>query len=143
MSIYGFDDGLNKTETPTKAEHDAVAQYTEDSGWIYPTLASPFSNDSSNTVRYRKIGKIVFIEGAVITTSNIAAGGTAQTIFTLPEGYRPSHSQYLVGKGVERYTYYLRIYTSGRVTASNYGISTDVQIPNNTWLSVNAAFAVD
>lgn len=143
MSIYGFDDGLNKTETPTKAEHDAVAQYTEDSGWIYPTLGSKFSNESDQRVRYRKIGKIVFIEGAV-TSAMAFPANASYDIFTLPAGYRPSHNQYFICKGTGKATYDLRIYENGRVNFSRYGVTnTDTAVSQGTWMAVNGIFSVD
>ena len=143
MSIYGFDESLNKAEVPSMDAFEAVEEMTADSGWQTATLASPFTADASNPVRYRKMGKTVYITGAVSNSEAIAAGGTATTIFTLPEGYRPEHGQYLIGKGIGRYTYYLRIYASGRVTISNYGAgASDENIPRNTWVSVTASFPV-
>ena len=56
-----------------------------DSGWITPTLNSPFTNYDTTLygpIQYRKIGNIVNIQGAT-AQSSVAA------VFTLPEGFRP------------------------------------------------------
>lgn len=56
-------------------------------GWVTPTLSSPFTYFNSETVRYQRVGDIVFLVGAV--TRNAAADGA--TVFTLPAGYRPAN----------------------------------------------------
>lgn len=143
MSIYGFDESLNKAEVPSMDAFEAVEDMTVDSGWQTPTIVSPFTSDAGQPAAYRKLGKTVFITGAVNTSEAIAAGGSAVAIFTLPEGYRPSKNMYLVGKSIGRYTYYLRIYTSGRVNVSNYGAgASDESIPKNTWLALTCSFPV-
>lgn len=55
-----------------------------DSGWITPTLNSPYVSYGGpyGPIRYRKIGAIVNIQGII---SNAAQG----VVFTLPSGFRP------------------------------------------------------
>lgn len=67
-----------------------------DTGWISPTLQNSYTAESGNEIKYRKIGKTVYIAGGVRRASAIAG---AQTIFTLPAGFRPEHSGQL-GAGV-------------------------------------------
>ena len=58
----------------------------EDTGWInvksFQNGAANWQNGSS-PVRYRKIGKIVYLNG-------LLQSGTTGVQFTLPEGFRPS-----------------------------------------------------
>jgi len=66
-----------------------------DSGWIAPTLTSNFvAYGSDVAAEYRKIGKVVFIQGAVKPATSavgtgMSNGGGPYTLFTLPSGYRP------------------------------------------------------
>lgn len=53
-----------------------------DTGWTNVTLVNGWSGGGS-TPRYRRVGRVVYIEGMV-------SGGTSNTIFTLPAGFRPT-----------------------------------------------------
>lgn len=59
-------------------------------GWIAPTLTSPWANYGSpyQSVRYRRIGDVVSIQG-LINSGTTSVSGTS-TAFTLPAGYRPA-----------------------------------------------------
>lgn len=65
-----------------------ITEYIEDSGWITATLTDDFTTYSSSqvtfTVQYRKIGKIVHIQGVVNPVNKITASSTITVIFTLP-----------------------------------------------------------
>ena len=65
---------------------ERLSKLEEDSGWInvksFQNGAGNWQNGSS-PVRYRKIGKIVYLNG-------LLASGTTGVQFTLPEGFRPS-----------------------------------------------------
>ena len=76
------------TTAITIASDGTVTMPENDSGWITPTLNSPYTHFSSpyGDVQYRKIGNIVSVQGLV--NGNSASNGS--TIFTLPSGYRPS-----------------------------------------------------
>lgn len=76
------------TTAITIASDGTVTMPENDSGWITPTLNSPFTNYGSGwaDVSYRKINDIVCIQGLVLI--NGASNGS--TIFTLPSGYRPT-----------------------------------------------------
>lgn len=74
----------------------------DDSGWKNATLTSNFnaySNISSNTPQYRKVGNIVEIRGVVSPKSNLTGSTTGVTIFTLPTGYRPSNAIFEICQG--------------------------------------------
>ena len=55
-----------------------------DSGWITPTLNSPYTHYSTpfGPIKYRKVGVIVNIQGII---TNASQG----VVFTLPAGFRP------------------------------------------------------
>lgn len=66
----------------------AINNFTYDSGWIAVPQSEMLNdwepyNASGSHVRYRKIGKIVYVDG-------IARYGTNADIFNLPVGFRPN-----------------------------------------------------
>ena len=61
---------------------------TEDTGWIKATLTSyfkPYLDAETNMAYYRRIGKQVYIQGAVSPTQQIEGSINETEIFTLPE----------------------------------------------------------
>lgn len=61
-----------------------------DSGWVDLSLTGNFYNFSQNEpAQYRKIGKIVHVNGLIALNGNLTAG-SEWVIATLPAGYRPS-----------------------------------------------------
>lgn len=79
----------------TKTLHAPNFSGFEDTGWISLTLASGVSSTTASGGRspaYRRIGKHVYIEGAVTFTATTAA----KTIATLPAGYRPSRIKHKI-----------------------------------------------
>jgi len=124
-----------------------------DSGWITPTLVSTMTNygsDSTNAVKYRKIGSVVDIAGTVSpkATTTLANGG-AVTLFTLPEAYRPSYTRSFLCQGSARCIFMLQIESNGAVTISRYRNSTSTtdayptSVSTNSWLAISATFFVD
>lgn len=81
---------LTRHLTSVEETVEEILNAEEDTGWIDLTLASGVeAYNSGQTPKYRKIGKIVFIRGAV---KNIQDRDT--TIATLPVGFRPASISY-------------------------------------------------
>lgn len=76
----------------------SVQSYIHDSGWLYPTLEEFSNYGDSQSVKYRKVGKVVTIQGIVKSNATILAGGSGN-IFTLPDGYKPSSTIYKLCQG--------------------------------------------
>lgn len=124
-----------------------------DSGWKTPTLVSTMTNhgsDSKNAVKYRKIGSVVDIAGAVSPKATTTlAKGAAVTLFTLPEAYRPSYTRSFLCQGSARYIFLLQIGSDGTVTISRYRNSTSTtdayptSVSTDSWLPISATFFVD
>lgn len=61
---------------------------TKDTGWQIATLTDDFkcyNDDNSNIPRYRKIGKLVEVNGAVSPAITLPGSASGVTIFRLPE----------------------------------------------------------
>jgi len=99
-----------------------------DSGWVTPTLNSPFTSLDTTLygpVQYRKIGNIVNITG-------LTAQASVAAVFTLPEGFRPPTDRVIAahcdGNGQAR----LDIKKNGEV----YILYT----PTSSWVSLACTF---
>ena len=65
-----------------------INQYTQDTGWLEPTMESGFTTgalSSSGNLMYKRIGKEVYIKGSVKGFT-----ATSQACCQLPSGYRPA-----------------------------------------------------
>ena len=116
-----------------------------DSGWIDATLTSDFTVYDTATPKYRKVGNMVEVVGAVKSKSAIAGSTTQYPIFTLPEGYRPLNTAIVAicqGSGTNIWT--LRINTNGVVSFERYRSGTSyVATSTSSWLPFHVMFFVD
>ncbi|MCH1984543.1 hypothetical protein MCG98_18475 [Ruminococcus sp. OA3] len=118
----------------------------QDSDWKTGTLSTSFAaagGESANTPEYRKIGKTVFIRGKVSPRAALAGSASSVTIFSLPEGYRPSKAETLVCQGTGKSTWLLQIFAGGTVTFSRYGTNTLESCPTSAQLMFSASYLVD
>jgi hypothetical protein len=115
----------------------------EDSGWITPTLTSQFNAYvTEQAPKYRKVGNTVEVVGVVKSTVAITGNDTRHTIFTLPEGYRPSVDVNVVCQGSTMAVWLLTIQaTTGNVLFSRYRIGNAyANIGTTVWLPFQATF---
>ena len=98
-----------------------------DSGWITPTLNSGFTGYSSpyGTIKYRKIGNIVNIQGI----TNQAVANTI--VFTLPVGFRPERRLVLATMNDNQL---------GRLDIDQDGNVRQDMISSSGWFSLNCTF---
>jgi hypothetical protein len=107
----------------------------EDSKWNY---ISTFSNstssfDTNTTVRYRKKGGVVHLDGC-IKGGTTQSNGTAYSLFTLPTGFRPSRKISVV---IVRANSALTNTTAGRIDIDTNGNVYGVNY-SNLWNSLSA-----
>lgn len=118
----------------------------EDTGWQTATLTEDFKvyeNDNDYAPRYRKIGKLVEINGIVSPSATLKGSATVVPIFTLPAGYRPSRNYYYVCQGTTSNKWLLSISTGGTVGFSRYGVSSFVDAIDTVWLPFDFNFLID
>lgn len=113
MTSLGTD--MAGTKEAVEALQDAVEEVEAelaDSGWKTITLAEGIAAQNATTYpcRYRKIGKVVYIEGCVKGLTEIVA-----VICTLPAGYRPNREFYYQAPTNAGKTDTFRFYTDGRI----------------------------
>lgn len=138
--------------TPLNAENmnhieDGIEQIsidTEDTSWFDAQLTSNFKlyTDGSKC-QYRKIGKTVYIRGVVSPNRTITGNTDAVTIFTLPDGFRPSRTEYCLCQGSAKNIWFMDITVDGDVRFSRYGASTWASADTNTWLPFSYNFSIN
>ena len=118
---------------------------TGDSGWITAELTSSFTAYNNNTAyapKYRKVLNQVELSGALSPASELEASSNT-TVFTLPEGYRPTQPVYVVCQGSTKNTWLLTVKVGGTVTVSRYGTTANAVIPTTAWLPFRTTFFVN
>lgn len=115
--------------------------------WHNVTYEAGFSDyNSSNPVKYRKYGDIVFVRGLTKNASEIAntTSRTANPVFTLPTGYRPNQEynflMQLSGANIGLVT----VNTNGRVCLSRFrNGGTDAALGANSWINLYFSFLIN
>lgn len=119
-----------------------------DSGWFYTggygDNFTQYNNETHSKVRYRKVGGVVEVRGALKATTTIEGSDTKHTMFTLPEGYRPDCRIVQRCQGSGMHTWMLTVEESGAVTFSRYGVGTSYSdIGTTVWLPIQITFLVN
>jgi hypothetical protein len=144
IQAYKIVDG-NLTYDPDK-KNELEKEWAKDgTEWHSATLSSSFKvygDNSEVAPEYRRTDKVVEIRGQVAPTTAITSGGTA-TIFTLPEGYRPSKTVYALCQGSGKNTWLLSVTAGGNVDLGRYGVNANAQCPIGAWLPFSAKFTID
>lgn len=110
----------------------------EDTGWIeckYGNGIVPYTSNSN--ARVRKIGNIVFLQGAL---KNNTAWSTHDSILTFDKKFAPSQeSRFLCqGSGLNRFL--LTVRTTGICKVERYGTTKSITVETGAWLNVFATW---
>lgn len=137
---------LLKSSVDSKANKNHTHANISDSGWQNVSLKDGFTiANNSHPVRYRRIGKIVHLEGVIKNTEAITPSTTARVMGTIDDPYcRPQYEQYAIMQGVDASKFFLNILNTGQIGLSRHGTTaTNTQIPVNSWLYINATWMVE
>lgn len=114
-----------------------------DSGWKTVSFEGSFAHyNDTQILKYRRVGKQVFIRGAMKPTAELAKDGSHKA-FTLPAGYRPAQLQDFLCQGSTANKWLCEITSAGVVSVSRYGNTEFVAIPTTAWLPVSISFLID
>lgn len=121
-----------------------TAPEVADSGWKNASITGSFSLYGSDSVlRYRKIGRIVQVEGVLRPSTTLSGSATNLTIFTLPDGYRPSAAVVTLCQGSGSCHWALTIKTNGEVCFARYSSGGSyTSAGTGTWLPFHHTFMV-
>lgn len=119
---------------------------TGNPGWITAKLTSDFETyaaNAGNTLRYRKIGGVVYLKGVVTSKATLTGGTDNVTITTLPEGYRPEVQGNFICQGSGTAIWLCTVTAAGLVRFARYrNGSAWADAPNNTWLPIDISFII-
>lgn len=125
--VENFSENINKKQ-------DII----EDTGWVeckYGKDIVPYTSNSH--ARVRKIGNIVFLQGAL---KNNTAWSTHDSILTFDKKFAPSQeSRFLCqGSGLNRFL--LTVRTTGICKVERYGTTSSITVETGAWLNVFATW---
>ena len=144
---------INPLDIATKEYVDSVAMTgLPDTGWIYLSLTSNFKTYDAGSasidyrLKYRKIGNLVQITGAVSPVSTaVLAGGATVIVSTLPVGFRPTTEEVELNQGSIRNYFMCSVSpNTGNITVGRYraGDSYPTSVALNTWIPINVMYFV-
>ena len=115
---------------------------TFSSGW------DVYSTDPAAPVTLRRCGKFVDLTGMIRNTTAVTLNATQVTIFTIPEGYRPSQTMTILSQGSTTNVFVIRIKASGEVTFERYRSTSSTStsyssISEGGWFPIHAAWIMD
>lgn len=118
-----------------------------DSGWNTLTLASGWvAYETAQAPKYRKIGPLVELCGAVKPTAATVLNETAVAFGTLPAGYRPNSNRNQLCQASGTRSWLLTVYPNGNAGAARLRAqnSTSYQSAATTeWLTFHIMYFVD
>lgn len=119
---------------------------TGNPGWITAKLTSDFETyaaNAGNTLRYKKIGGVVYLKGVVTPKATLTGGTDNVTITTLPEGYRPEVQGNFICQGSGTAIWLCTVTAAGLVRFARYRNGAAwADAPNNTWLPIDISFII-
>ena len=118
-----------------------------DSGWNTLTLASGWvAYETAQAPKYRKIGSLVELCGAVKPTAATTLGDNAVAFGILPAGYRPNSNRHQLCQASGTRSWLLTVYPNGNAGAARLRAqnSTSYQSAATTeWLTFHIMYFVD
>lgn len=138
-TIAGIDlkDNINKNEL--------LNALVEDTGWQNLELVDGFSAYSAGyaPLRVRRIGKVVYLEGAIKNASEITYTKPF-TIATLPEGFCPEYAHVCVMQGSGAHRFALHIEATGNIQIDRYTDTETIREPitAGAWLQCYTSWVV-
>lgn len=133
-----------KTLVDSKANSNHTHDNISDTGWQEVIFESGYAK-YGDPVRYRRIGKVVHIEGIIKNTSAFTPSETAKKVATISDIYcRPQYTQYGLMQGTGANKFLLSIQPNGNIGIARYGTTTtSTQIGANSWLHCNLTWMVE
>jgi hypothetical protein len=120
----------------------------EDTGWVngtWGTDITSFNNDSSNLIRFRKIGNEVYFKG-VATNTKVLPIGVQVLVKNIPAEFIPSDGLnvfFPVMQGSIKNTWHCALKATDKtLTLERYGTTSIIEVPANQWLPFSGSYPV-
>lgn len=118
----------------------------EDTGWQSVDYEDDYEDyDSLHPLRYRRIGKIVHIEGRVRNTTAVTPDSAGVVIASLTDSScYPTYEQSALQQGTQANKFILTVLTDGKLNIARYGTTAiNTQISSGSWLHCYITYMVD
>lgn len=117
----------------------------KDTGWKSITNASGFSTYDSkgSPTRYRRIGKIVHIEGIFKNSSELASGSSTIMGTISDTSCRPQKTQYALMQGSGKNFFLLVVKPNGQIAIERYGTTANAKTGKGSWLHCYITYFVE
>lgn len=124
-----------------------VATYTFDAiidtGWQEVTFKSGYSKyKDSMSVYIRRKGDLVELNGVWKPTSKKTAASNPVAFASIPDELKPTKSISVICAGVGKNTYRLTVETNGELKWSQYGITTSIDLTENSFCHVRCTWII-
>ena len=120
---------------------------TYDSGWVpVSKFGGGISVYPSSMLYVRRVGKMVYLKGAVINSSSITTTETSKkTLFTIASQFRPSYPHQSIQQGSGSNRWIMDVNKDGTVTLDRYSNNTATRntVPTGAWLVCTTSWMVD
>ena len=104
----------------TDGQGYSIPHYSEEVITSYESGWTVYASTDISAITVRKYGRFVTLTGVMKNTAAKTINTGEQTMFTIPEGYRPMQVSKAMCQGTDTATWVLTVNTNGTVTASRY-----------------------
>lgn len=120
----------------------------EDTGWVngtWGTGITSYNSDSSDLIRFRKIGNEVYFKGVAKNTKALPTGAQI-LVKNIPVAFIPSDGlnvYFPVMQGSNKYTWHCTLKAADKtLTLDRYGSTAIIEVPTNQWLPFSGSYPV-
>jgi hypothetical protein len=119
-----------------------------DTGWVngtWGTDITSYNSDSSDLIRFRKIGNEVYFKG-VAKNTKVLPTGVQVLVKNIPAAFIPSDGlnvYFPVMQGSNKYTWHCALKATDKtLTLERYGSTSIIDVPANQWLPFSGSYPV-
>lgn len=119
-------------------------EFKDDTEWTNLTLESsfkPYQDNVANTPKYRIVGRVVEIRGAISPVSSYASAFSPVIFAQLPEKIRPADTIYMLCAGGNKETWTLTVNSNG-LGVSQYGLNSYGTVGTSSRLAFQVMYTI-
>lgn len=133
----------NTSHTHTTSEITDFPVIPIDSGWQEVTFKSGYTRyNNSTSVYIRRKGDFVELTGVWKPTSTKSAATNPVAFASIPDDLKPTKGINVICPGVGKKTYRLTVETNGELKWSQYGETTSIDLPENSFAHVHCTWII-
>ena len=127
----------------SKQDKAKLDNLSYDSDWREVTFKSGYSRyNNSTSVYIRRKGDFVELTGVWKPTSTKSAATNPVPFASIPDDLKPTKGINVICPGVGKKTYRLTVETNGELKWSQYGETTSIDLPENSFAHVHCTWII-